>query len=115
MRGKRHTSNRRSVTKPGTSIRTFHTRVKTKKGRNKSSTRWLKRQLNDPYVAAAKRDGYRSRSAYKLMQLNDRFELLKPDMKVIDLGAAPGSWSQVIVREIGSALDRDDVGIQLLG
>ena len=76
--------------------------MKTKKGRKESSTRWLKRQLNDPYVAAAKRDGYRSRSAYKLMQLNDRFQLLKPDMKVIDLGAAPGSWSQVIVREIGS-------------
>ena len=100
---KRQAAKGRSSSKSRTNnIRNLHTRVMTAKGRKVSSTRWLKRQLNDPYIEAAKRDGYRSRSAYKLMQLNDRFQLLKPDMKVIDLGAAPGSWSQVIVREIGS-------------
>lgn len=112
VRKNRRNSNRRSVSKPRTHIRTLHTRVKTIKGRKFSSTRWLKRQLNDPYVAAAKRHGYRSRSAYKLMQLNDRFHFLKPDMKVIDLGAAPGGWSQVIAKEIGS--DRSSSRAQLI-
>jgi len=70
-------------------------RVKKAKGRKASSTRWLQRQLNDPYVARAKREGYRSRSAYKLIEIDDRFGLLAPGKLVLDLGAAPGGWSQV--------------------
>jgi 23S rRNA (uridine2552-2'-O)-methyltransferase len=70
-------------------------RVKTAKGRRASSTRWLQRQLNDPYVARARREGYRSRSAYKLIEIDDRHRLLSPGMRVLDLGAAPGGWSQV--------------------
>ena len=72
-------------------------RVKTARGRKASSTRWLKRQLNDPYVAEAKRAGYRSRSAWKLRQLDDQLKFLKPNSRIIDLGAAPGGWSQVAV------------------
>lgn len=71
------------------------TRVKTKASRSVSSTQWLNRQLNDPFVAAAKRDGYRSRAAYKLLQLHEKYKLLRPGLRIIDLGAAPGGWSQV--------------------
>jgi 23S rRNA (uridine2552-2'-O)-methyltransferase len=70
-------------------------RVKTAKGRRASSTRWLQRQLNDPYVARARREGYRSRSAFKLIEIDDRYRLLSPGQRVLDLGAAPGGWSQV--------------------
>lgn len=70
-------------------------RVKTARRRKNSSTRWLQRQLNDPYVAEAKKRGYRSRAAFKLIQLDERFKLLKKGARVIDLGAAPGGWSQV--------------------
>lgn len=77
-------------------------RVKTTAKRSKSSAVWLARQLNDPYVAAAKEQGYRSRAAFKLLQLNERFALLKSGQKVVDLGAAPGGWTQVAVKEIGS-------------
>ena len=73
-------------------------RVKTANKRKISSTRWLQRQLNDPYVAAAKRDGYRSRAAYKLLQMHEQHKLFKPGMKVVDLGAAPGGWAQVVSR-----------------
>ena len=83
-------------------IRNKYSRVKTAKGRKSSSKNWLARQLNDPYVKAAKRDGLRSRAAYKLLQLDERFDLLRPGLKVIDLGAAPGGWSQVIAEFIGS-------------
>jgi 23S rRNA (uridine2552-2'-O)-methyltransferase len=69
--------------------------VKTAKRRSHSSQRWLVRQLNDPYVAAAKREGYRSRAAYKLIEINAKNRFLKPGRRVIDLGAAPGGWSQV--------------------
>ena len=103
---KRPTGNRRSTKKGRGNIRNLNTRVKTAKGRKISSTRWLDRQLNDPYVEAAKRDGYRSRAAYKLLQLDERFRILKPGMKVVDLGAAPGGWSQVVSRRIRS----DQVG-----
>ena len=72
-------------------------RVKTARGRPASSTRWLQRHLNDPYVAAAAADGYRSRAAYKLCQLDDRFHLLRPGRRIVDLGAAPGGWTQVAV------------------
>ena len=77
-------------------------RVKAKKNRTESSRKWLLRQLNDPYVAAAKEDGYRSRAAYKMLQLDEQFQLLKPGQRIVDLGAAPGGWSQVAVATIGS-------------
>lgn len=76
--------------------------VKTAKKRRTSSTRWLKRQLNDPFVAKSKLDGYRSRAAYKLVEINDKFQLLKPGASVVDLGAAPGGWSQVAAQIIKS-------------
>jgi 23S rRNA (uridine2552-2'-O)-methyltransferase len=72
-------------------------RLKTAKGRPTSSQRWLNRQLNDPYVDAAKRGGYRSRAAFKLIEIDDKLRLLKPGMRVLDLGAAPGGWTQVSV------------------
>lgn len=71
-------------------------RVKTRAKRSISSARWLERQLNDPYVAAAKSQGYHSRAAYKLIEMNDELGIFKPGMKVIDLGAAPGGWTQVV-------------------
>ncbi len=74
--------------------------VRTAKGRKISSTRWLQRQLNDPYVQAAKREGYRSRAAYKLMEIDDKYSLLKPGCVVIDLGAAPGGWCQVAAQRV---------------
>lgn len=87
-------------------------RVKTAGKRSQSSTRWLQRQLNDPYVAEAKKQGYRSRAAFKLLQLDDKFHFLKPGARVIDLGAAPGGWCQVAVDRVG---ERGKViGIDLL-
>lgn len=71
-------------------------RVKTANKRSASSTRWLDRQLNDPYVAEAKKRGFRSRAAFKLLQLDERFHFLKPGAHVVDLGAAPGGWTQVV-------------------
>lgn len=76
-------------------------RVKTARGRKTSSQRWLQRQLNDPYVAAAKAQGYRSRAAWKLAEMDDRFRLLKPGARILDLGAAPGGWAQVAVERCG--------------
>ncbi len=70
-------------------------RLKTARGRTASSQRWLERQLNDPYVAAAKREGWHSRAAFKLIEIDDKHHILKPGLRVIDLGAAPGGWSQV--------------------
>ncbi|HEX2939409.1 MAG TPA: RlmE family RNA methyltransferase [Rhodopila sp.] len=72
--------------------------VKTAKRRTAASQRWLARQLNDPYVAAAKQQGWRSRAAFKLLELDDRFHLIRPGMRVLDLGAAPGGWTQVAVK-----------------
>jgi 23S rRNA (uridine2552-2'-O)-methyltransferase len=72
-------------------------RVKSARGRSKSSTRWLQRQLNDPYVAEAHRLGYRSRAAFKLLELDDKFHFLRPGSRVVDLGAAPGGWTQLAV------------------
>src|SRR5262245_66218747 len=78
-------------------------RVRTAKGRKLASTRWLQRQLNDPYVAEAKRKGYRSRAAFKLAEIDDKFRILKKGATVLDLGAAPGGWSQVARQRIGPA------------
>mgnify|MGYP001547927914 FL=1 len=78
--------------------RTLKVRVKTAKKRDLASTLWLERQLNDPYVAEAKRLGYRSRAAFKLIQLDDKHRLLKPGMRIVDLGAAPGGWTQVAAK-----------------
>ena len=75
-------------------------RVKTAKGRKIASTRWLQRQLNDPYVEEAKRKGYLSRAAFKLAEIDDKYHLLKPGMSVVDLGAAPGGWSQVAAQRV---------------
>ena len=87
-------------------------RVKTGRGRTLSQKRWLERQLNDPYVARAKREGYRSRAAYKLIEIDERYKLLKPGQRVVDLGAAPGGWSQVAARIVGTT--GRVVGIDLL-
>ncbi len=82
-------------------------KVKTAKGRKLSSTKWLQRQLNDPYVTAAKRDGYRSRAAYKLIEIDDKFHLLQSGFCVVDLGCAPGGWSQVAAKRVKSV---DELG-----
>src|SRR5438445_11114144 len=88
-------------------------RVKTAKGRPISSTLWLNRQLNDPYVAEAKRRGYRSRAAFKLLEMDEKLHILKPGGRVVDLGAAPGGWTQVAVEKVrggqGLALDVADM------
>ena len=86
-------------------------RVRTARNRSASSTRWLERQLNDPYVRRAKAENYRSRAAYKLLELDERFGLLKGVTAVVDLGIAPGGWSQVVRRRAGKARL---VGIDLL-
>jgi 23S rRNA (uridine2552-2'-O)-methyltransferase len=86
-------------------------RVRTARGRTASSTRWLERQLNDPYVRRAKAENYRSRAAYKLLELDERFQLLKGVTAVVDLGIAPGGWSQVVRRTAPKA---KVVGIDLL-
>ena len=75
-------------------------RVRTAKGRKVASTRWLQRQLNDPYVEEAKRRGYRSRAAFKLAEIDDKYHLLRPGMTVVDLGAAPGGWSQIAAQRV---------------
>ena len=76
-------------------------RVKTTRGRSNSSTRWLQRQLNDPYVQEAKRVGYRSRAAFKLIDIDNKYRLIRRNMRVVDLGAAPGGWCQVAAERIG--------------
>ena len=75
-------------------------RVKTARGRTVSQQRWLQRQLNDPYVVEARKRGYRSRAAFKLLQLDDQFKFLRRGARVVDLGAAPGGWTQVAVERV---------------
>jgi 23S rRNA (uridine2552-2'-O)-methyltransferase len=77
-------------------------RLKGEKRRTPSSRAWLERQISDPYVARAKREGLRSRAAFKLAEIDDKFHLFKPGMRVVDLGAAPGGWSEIAVRRIGA-------------
>jgi 23S rRNA (uridine2552-2'-O)-methyltransferase len=87
---------------PSGGARQLGQRLRTARGRSTSSQRWLERQLNDPYVAAAKREGWRSRAAFKLIEIDDRHRLLKPGARVVDLGAAPGGWSQVAAQRTRS-------------
>jgi 23S rRNA (uridine2552-2'-O)-methyltransferase len=96
---------------PPTSRRSASIRVKTARGRKPSSTRWLQRQLNDPYVVAAQKAGYRSRAAFKLLELDERFALLQGARRVLDLGAAPGGWSQVALAKLkpGSVIVAVDI------
>lgn len=86
----------------GRGQRELRVRVKTAKGRKLSSTLWLERQLNDPYVIRAKKEGYRGRAAYKILELDDRYGFLKPGARVVDLGCAPGGWCQVAVPRINA-------------
>jgi 23S rRNA (uridine2552-2'-O)-methyltransferase len=81
-------------------VRPRKVRLKKRKARSLSSTLWLKRQLNDPYVARAKREGWRSRAAFKLAEIDDKYRFLKPGIRVIDLGAAPGGWSEVAAKRV---------------
>ena len=89
--------------------RQLKVRLRTGKGRKPSSRRWLERQLKDPYVAAAQREGYRSRAAYKLIELDDKHQFLKQGHRVVDLGAAPGGWSQVAAKRVMSVEGRGQV------
>ena len=93
--------------------RELKVRVKSGKGRTLSSKLWLERQLNDPYVLRAKRDGYRSRAAYKLTEIDDKFHVLRKGARVVDLGAAPGGWTQVAAKRLGEGTGRV-VAIDLL-
>ncbi|MDB5614111.1 MAG: RlmE family methyltransferase [Devosia sp.] len=77
-------------------------RVKTAKGRKVSSTKWLERQLNDPYVARARAEGYRSRAAFKIREMDEKYKLFRQGMRVVDLGSAPGGWAQVAAKATGS-------------
>jgi 23S rRNA (uridine2552-2'-O)-methyltransferase len=90
------------VSEGGDGRRQLKVRVRTAKRRKASSARWLERQLNDPYVAKAKDEGYRARSAYKLIEIDDKHRLLSPGKRVVDLGAAPGGWSQVAAARVKS-------------
>ncbi len=89
----------------GRGQRDLRVKVKTAKGRKLSSTLWLERQLNDPYVQRAKREGFRGRAAYKIMELDDRYGFLKPGARVVDLGCAPGGWCQVAVPRVNALGD----------
>ncbi|MCQ4159340.1 RlmE family RNA methyltransferase [Roseomonas sp. GC11] len=92
--------------------RGLSTRLRTAKGRSTASQRWLERQLNDPYVRAAKAAGWRSRAAFKLIELDEKYKLLKPGQRIVDLGAAPGGWTQVAVQKAGE--QGKVVGLDLL-
>ncbi|MBB4196238.1 rRNA methyltransferase [Rhodoblastus sphagnicola] len=95
--------------------RGLKTRVKTARKRTLSSNLWLSRQLNDPYVARAKREGYRSRAAFKLVEIDEKYHLLKPGQRIVDLGAAPGGWSQVAAKKVKSVEGKGCVvGLDLL-
>ncbi len=100
------------MSKPTTpsSGRKLTVNVKTAKKRSPASAEWLRRQLNDPYVVAAKQQGWRSRAAFKLLELDDRYKILRPGLRVVDLGAAPGGWTQVAIARGAGAV----VGVDLL-
>src|SRR5579885_551198 len=91
------------------SRRPLKVQVRSARGRTLSSKLWLERQLNDPYVARARREGLRSRAAYKLIEIDDKQSLLRPGASVVDLGAAPGGWSQIAAKRVGAAEGRGKV------
>lgn len=99
----------------GRGQRDLRVRVKTAKGRKLSSKLWLERQLNDPYVTRAKREGYRGRAAYKILELDDRYGFLKPGARVVDLGCAPGGWCQVAVGRVNALGERSGKRGTVLG
>lgn len=105
---------RRDAGGPGGGQRQLYQRVKTARGRSASSQRWLERQLNDPYVVASKREGMRSRAAYKLKEIDDKYHILKPGQRVVDLGAAPGGWSQIAAKRVGAPEKGKVIAIDLL-
>ncbi len=90
----------------GRGQRDLTVKVKTARGRKLSSTRWLQRQLNDPYVLRARKEGYRGRAAFKIMELDDKYRFLVPGARVVDLGCAPGGWIQVAVPRINALLEK---------
>ena len=98
----------------GGSGRDLTKRLKTAKKRTTSQQQWLQRQINDPYVTRAKREGYRSRAAYKLLEIDEKHKVLKSGDRVVDLGAAPGGWSQVAVAKVGVPTRGKVVGIDIL-
>jgi 23S rRNA (uridine2552-2'-O)-methyltransferase len=98
----------------GSGSRQTTVKLRTARGRTASSQRWLQRQLNDPYVAEAKRLGYRSRAAFKLIEIDDRFKLLKKGQRVVDLGCAPGGWTQIAVQRVGAPDKGQVVGLDIL-
>jgi 23S rRNA (uridine2552-2'-O)-methyltransferase len=87
---------------PGRGARDLRVQLKTARGRTLSQQRWLERQLNDPYVVRAKREGYRGRAAYKILELDDKYGFLKPGARIVDLGCAPGGWCQVAVERVNA-------------
>ncbi len=101
----------RSGNNSGRGLRDLRVRVKTARGRKLSSTLWLDRQLNDPYVQKAKKEGYRGRAAYKILELDDRFRFLVPGARIVDLGAAPGGWCQVAARRANALGDKKNKAI----
>ena len=94
-------------------VRAKAVRVKSARGRTSSSTQWLQRQLNDPYVAAARQQGFKSRAACKLQEMDQRYRLFKPGQRIVDLGAAPGGWTQVAVQQ--SRAGQPDSGAVVVG
>ena len=94
-KGKGKSKRSKSMAEGGLSGRSLHTKVRSAKGRKLSSTLWLQRQLNDPYVVEAQKRGYPSRAAFKLLELDDKYHFLKPGKRIVDLGAAPGGWTKV--------------------
>lgn len=99
----------------GRGQRELRVKVKTAKGRRISSTRWLERQLNDPYVQRAKREGFRGRAAFKIIDLDDQYHFLKPGARVVDLGCAPGGWCQVAVSRVNALGERSSKRGTVLG
>lgn len=99
----------------GRGQRELRVRVKTAKGRKLSSTRWLERQLNDPYVQRAKKEGYRGRAAFKILELDDRYRFLVPGARVVDLGCAPGGWLQVAVPRVNALGERSGKRGRVIG
>jgi 23S rRNA (uridine2552-2'-O)-methyltransferase len=92
----------------GRGQRDLHVKVKSARGRKLSSTLWLERQLNDPYVKRAKAEGYRGRAAFKILEIDDKFGFFKPGARVVDLGSAPGGWLQVAVARVNALGERTD-------